>query len=195
VNEGQSGGRSNRAVDRIGSAVTRHRPAYTLVLYGTNDWNQRECKVEFPCFTIDSLRRIVQRVRGGSSLPVLSTIPPPNVGFDVRSPPSRGEWVSSMNELIRSLATEEGAVLADPHAAFLREASLSGLFVDHVHPNDRGYEILAAELFRALTRPSGASAAAEYVGAAEVGSPALLVPPDRSPGGPERPGRVYHRMR
>ena len=38
-------------------------PAYTLILYGTNDWV--ECQGAVPCITIDSLRTIVQTVRDG----------------------------------------------------------------------------------------------------------------------------------
>jgi phospholipase/lecithinase/hemolysin len=41
----------------------------------------------------------------------------------------------------------------------MRESNLSGLFADHVHPNDRGYQIIAAEFFRAITRPPAASSA------------------------------------
>ena len=57
--------------------------------------------------------------------------------------------------LIRDLAASEGALLVDLEAAFLREPDLSSLFADHVHPNDRGYKIMADEFFRAITRPRG----------------------------------------
>jgi lysophospholipase L1-like esterase len=196
VNEGVFGGRTPFGVGRLGAALSRHRPAYTLVLYGTNDWNMRECKEAFPCFTIDNLRRILQDVRAASSLPVLVTIPPVNVGFDIRSPPARDDWVTRMDELIRPLAAQEGAVLADAHAAFLRAgAPASALFVDHVHPNDRGYEILADELFRALTAPSGTAASTLEEVAPGIDAPALLAPPEISPRRRGGPDRLYHRTR
>jgi lysophospholipase L1-like esterase len=55
------------------------------------------------------------------------------------------------------MARQEGAALADIHAVFLREGNLRSLFVDHIHPNDRGYEIMAAEFFRAISQPTAAS--------------------------------------
>ena len=47
-NEGQSGTRSNAGEGRLDGVLARVRPAYTLILYGTNDWNELECKVELP---------------------------------------------------------------------------------------------------------------------------------------------------
>src|SRR5206468_3708601 len=74
--EGVEATRSNSGADRIDASLRRVRPAYTLILYGTNDWNVSACKNTPPCFTIDSLRDIALSARGASSLPVLSTIIP-----------------------------------------------------------------------------------------------------------------------
>jgi hypothetical protein len=65
-----------------------------------------------------------------------------------------------MNELIRPMALAEGAVLVDLEAAFLREPDLASLFVDHIHPNDAGYEIIASEFFAAISRPAATAAGA-----------------------------------
>jgi lysophospholipase L1-like esterase len=165
VNQGLSGGRTPAATERIGASLNRERPAYTLILYGTNDWNQNDCKVNFPCFTVDNLRHIIGAVKSVQSLPVLATIPPANPANAFSE--ERNDWVRRMNDLLRPMARAEGAVLADVHAAFLREPDLSALFADHVHPNDRGYQVLAGEFFRALTRPPTSTAAA------------LLAPPHR----------------
>jgi lysophospholipase L1-like esterase len=160
ANQGISGSRSNAGAQRIHQSLAAERPAYTLIHYGTNDWNQSECKNAFPCFTIDSLRTMVGAVRGAQSLPVLATILPCNLGGDDRCPPSRQEWIHKMDELIRPMAREEGAVLVDLEAAFLAEPDLSALFVDHIHPNDAGYEIMASEFFDAITKPVTTAAAA-----------------------------------
>lgn len=169
VNEGESGTRSSRGADRIRSSLNRVRPAYSLVLYGTNDWNDSACRAALPCFTVDSLRRILESAKAAQSLPVLAMIPPVNVGFDGRTPPSRQVWVQQMNDLLRPLALEEGALLVDLYAALAREPELSTLFVDHVHPNDRGYRIMADEFFKALTSTLPAV----------IGAPTLLSPPAR----------------
>jgi lysophospholipase L1-like esterase len=154
VNEGQSATRTPVGYDRIGFALNQDRPAYTLILYGTNDWNRAECKNEFPCDVIENLRGMIGQAKAARSLPVIGTIPPVNPDRDEAD---RNPWVTRMNDLLRPMARQEGAALADVQAAFLRESSLSALFADHIHPNDRGYEILAAEFFRAISQPPAAS--------------------------------------
>jgi lysophospholipase L1-like esterase len=157
-NEGQAGTRSNAGERRLDGVLARTRPAYTLILYGTNDWNDLECKVAFPCYTVDALRSMIRQAKDRHSLPVLGTIPPVNPTFADRAPPERQDWVKRMNELVRPLAAQEGAALADIHAAMLREPDLAALFTDHVHPNDRGYQVIAREWFRAITTASTSAA-------------------------------------
>jgi lysophospholipase L1-like esterase len=161
LNQGMAGTKSNTGAQRIDQSVRGNRPAYTLILYGTNDWNDNVCKTNFPCYTIDSLRQMVRAARFFQSLPLLATITPCNVGNDDRATPERQDWIARMDDLIRVAAREEGAVLVDLQAAFLKQPSLGALFVDHVHPNDAGYEIIATEFFNAITRPAAAGAMAE----------------------------------
>jgi lysophospholipase L1-like esterase len=118
-NEGEPGTRSNAGEARLDGVLAREKPAYTLVLYGTNDWNELECKVDFPCFTIDSLRSMIRQAKDRNSLPVVGTIPPVNPAFADKSPPERQDWVKKMNDLIRPMVAQEGALLADVHAALL----------------------------------------------------------------------------
>jgi lysophospholipase L1-like esterase len=153
VNEGIAGTRSDRGADRMGGSLSRARPAYSLILYGTNDWNQLVCKNAFPCFTLDSIRSMIGQAKSVNSLPVVGTIIPGNPAISTLVPPDRNEWIARMNDLIRPMARQEGAVVADLHAAFLREPSLPPLFDDHIHPNDRGYQVIAREFFRAITQP------------------------------------------
>jgi lysophospholipase L1-like esterase len=154
VNEAQSGSRSDTGAERIGLSLNRTRPAYTLVLYGTNDYNRLECRQALPCHTIDALRSMVGAARAARSMPVLATIPPVH---PVLAPSDRNDWVARMNELVRPMAREQAVPLADVHAAFMRAPDLSALLADRVHPNDRGYEIIAAEFLAAITKPLGAS--------------------------------------
>lgn len=154
--QGIEGTRSNQGVVRIGSTLRRQDPAYTLILYGTNDWNSSDCRENSgpPCFTVESLRRIVRSVRGVQSLPILGTIIPVNSGYDGRVPEERNVWVADIDEQIKAMAAEEGAVIADLHHAFLNAVpDYHTLFTDHVHPNDQGYAIMADEWFRAITTP------------------------------------------
>jgi len=160
IDEGASGSRSANGVERLGAPLIINRPAYTLILYGTNDWNNLACRDQFPCDTVDNLRSMIRQCRDVRSLPIVGTIPPVNPAFVDRDAEARNQWVASMNALVRPMVSQEGAVLADIHAAFLREPSLTSLFADRVHPNDRGYQVMGREWVRAITTPAPATAPA-----------------------------------
>jgi lysophospholipase L1-like esterase len=100
---------------------------------------------------------MVREAKAAGSLPVVGTIIPANPAYVDRLADARNAWIVATNARIRPMAQEEGAVLADLHAAFEEEAAgdLPALFSDHVHPNDRGYDAIARELFRAITAPVG----------------------------------------
>lgn len=158
INAGQSGRDSRNGAARIpGKNGLLHRPAYTLILYGTNDWNDQSCQSSpaAACFTIDSLQTIVDEVKARQSIPVLATLPPVNPAIN----PGRNVWNDEMNELIKALARSEGAILADLNAAFKARGSLPALFSDDVHPNDAGYDVMADTFLKAVTGARSASAA------------------------------------
>jgi lysophospholipase L1-like esterase len=154
-NEGISGTRSNRGAERLPDSLADRIPAFTLIMYGTNDWNDRTCQLTPPCFTIDSLREMVRTTRAAGSLPILASIPLPNTGYDERVPPQREDWVESQNERIAAMAKEEGVVLVNMEEALPNDVDRSDLYFDHLHPNDRGYERMADAWFGALIRPQG----------------------------------------
>jgi lysophospholipase L1-like esterase len=151
VASGRDGTFSTTGAARIPGVMSRERPAYLLILYGTNDWNDQRCQTAPPasCFTIEQLRIIVDYVKRQSSIPVLGTLPPTNPAM---APPERTQWNAQMNALIKNLAASEGAMVADVFAAFpTNAAELSRLFVDDVHPNDSGYALIAQGFLRAFT--------------------------------------------
>jgi lysophospholipase L1-like esterase len=152
--DGLGGSKSDDGSARITSVLNHVRPAYTLILYGTNDW--KRCNGEVPCITVGNLQSMIGAVKSVSSLPVLGTIPPCNTHDN---PPERNEWITRMNVEVRAMAQREGVPVADVHAGFMREAGshLEDLFVDLVHPNDRGYRIIADEFFKAVTQRSSGS--------------------------------------
>jgi lysophospholipase L1-like esterase len=169
VDESASGGRSPGGVQRIGGSLNRQRPAYTLILYGTNDWQTGICRDEPPCDTVDNLRGMIGAARSVGSLPVLGTIPAVNPDT---AQEGRSAWVSRMNEFVRAMARSEGVALADVETAFRRASDLRQLFADRIHPNDRGYEVIAAEFLAAISRPVAASTSA-------AGLPPLFSGPGR----------------
>ena len=152
VSEGVDATRSKAGADRIDDSLHRVRPAYTLILYGTNDFNVLDCKVNPPCFTIDSLRDMILSARGSQSLPVLSTIIPANPNAALQ--PDRNQWVAAQNVRIRALAKEMSVPLADPEPLFLKDPNFDRLYADHVHPNNAGYDLLADAFFAAILTPT-----------------------------------------
>jgi lysophospholipase L1-like esterase len=160
INGGSPGTRSKYGEMTIGSMVSKHRPAYVLILYGTNDWNEPECRNEFPCFTIDALRSMVLQARDGGAMPVVGTIPPVNPAYTDRPYQERNDWVKRMNDLIRAMARQERAPIAEVHGDFLKQSSLPPLFNDYLHPNDTGYRVMSRSFFEAVTKPVSTASAA-----------------------------------
>jgi lysophospholipase L1-like esterase len=155
IGDGISGTTSDKGTDRIEGDLRRNHPAYVLILYGTNDWNKAPCKSpDPPCFTIDSLRFMIQAAKAQRTLPVVSTIIPANPD---QNPPERNQWVAAMNEKIKALAREQGAALADSYAAFTKAGNLATLFDGQVHPNDAGYQLIAGAFYIAIARPPAAT--------------------------------------
>jgi len=153
INDGVPGTKSNRGETRMGGSLSRHRPAYVLILYGTNDWNEAECRSEFPCFTIDALHSMVAQARDRGAMPVVGTIPPVNPSFTDRGAEERNDWVRRMNDLVRAMARQERAPIAEVHGDFLKQSSLPPLFADYLHPNESGYRVMSRSFFDAVTKP------------------------------------------
>jgi lysophospholipase L1-like esterase len=159
VNRGADGTNSGEAVERILRNLRGSTPAITLVMYGTNDWNEVPCQDAPPCDVVKNLRMVVDEVKGFHSLPFLATIPPVN---PVLAGASRNDWVSATNDRIKELGREEGVFVVDLYEAFRRQGGdVSRFFSDHVHPNAAGYDVIAEGFFQAIafgrTAPPSAS--------------------------------------
>ena len=96
---------------------------------------------------------MVQEVNRSGGHAFLATIIPVNVGYDGRTPPERQDWVDRVNVVVKQIANEEGAVLVDLNDA-LKRSGLTGsaLYVDHLHPTDAGYQIMAQTWFNAISK-------------------------------------------
>jgi lysophospholipase L1-like esterase len=97
---------------------------------------------------------MVRQVNARGSHAFVGAIIPVNVGYDGRTPPSRQDWVIQMNGLIKQMADQEGAVYVDLFNP-IAHSGLSGpaLYVDHLHPTEPGYRIMAQTWFDAITKP------------------------------------------
>jgi lysophospholipase L1-like esterase len=154
VNEGASGTPSDEGAARIAAVLRLHQPAYTLIHYGTNDWHN-DCRQTGNCPTIPSLRAIVREAKAARSNPVLATLLPVHPASEGPVAEARSAWVEEINGEIRQLARAENVPLADVNAVFKNDRDPARLFADDLHPNDRGYELIAEEFFKAVARPRG----------------------------------------
>jgi lysophospholipase L1-like esterase len=153
VNAGDPGTKSYQGEGRLARELSIHRPAFTLILYGTNDWNDGPCRNDFACQTVSALRSMILQAREAGSNPILGTIPPVNPAFLDRGATERNIWVTRMNEEVRAMARDEGVAVAEVHGDLVDQPSLRDLFTDHVHPNADGYQIIARSFWDAITSP------------------------------------------
>jgi len=196
-NRGDDGSNSWEGIERSRRNVGGLQPAYSLVMYGTNDWHTPECKLAEMCATPENLREIVQIMRQYNSLPILATLPPVSPS---RTDPGRNDWVDRVNDALRLVAAEEQVPLAEVHEALVDLAGNDpeSIFSDHVHLTDAGYTAVAEAFFQAIAyggSDSGAASSSLPPVRATVVAPGRrsLVAPGRRPGrlleGPPRPDR------
>jgi lysophospholipase L1-like esterase len=153
IEDGVAGITTDRGLRRLKESLVRAHPAYTLILIGTNDWDETADPAEQATTTAEHVRLMVRRARGFGSLPVVLSLIPPNVGFDDRVPPARDAFVKRVNELLSAVSREEKVLFVDLEGAYRAETEPGRLFKDHLHPNDLGHGLIAAAVFRALTTP------------------------------------------
>jgi lysophospholipase L1-like esterase len=156
---GRQGTQSREGATRTRVTLGWFDPAYLLILYGTNDWQDQTCQTQGPaaCFTIDALQSIVEDAKDRDTLPILATIIPVD---PATAPAGRNAWYDEMNVRIKALARAEGVTLADLNAEFKASPNLPSLYSDQVHPNDAGYQVMAQGWFKAITRARSAAASA-----------------------------------
>jgi len=146
-NRGATGTNTFEALERLQRNLANNEPAYTMILYGTNDWNDLECQDNPDCHTVPNLRTVVRRVKAFRSLVFIGTLPPVNPAL---TPAGRNEWVAAVNGRIRVMAREEGAFLVDLHATFMRQPNLPPLYIDHVHLSQAGHDLASTAWFEAI---------------------------------------------
>jgi lysophospholipase L1-like esterase len=135
--EGTSEGRL-----RLAAEIRRSRPELVLLLQGTVDAGSVP-----PSFgaTRRNLRAMMNDVLSQGIDLIVGTVPPfhPD-GFRATGIDN----VPVLNEIIREEAARLGVSVADHERAFGDDPGLQG--PDGVHPNDNGYEVMAATWFETL---------------------------------------------
>jgi hypothetical protein len=118
-----------------------------LIMEGANDlYVTRDSRIEPRIIAV--LRQMIQDARSRGIRPLLATIPPEHDGCC----PDRGiSWreVPDLNNLIRTLATEEGVPLVDVYQALIDHTD-DEIGPDGLHPTQEGYMRIAQSFFETV---------------------------------------------
>jgi acyl-CoA thioesterase-1 len=138
INRGVGGEETVEGAARLPGVLAVDQPGVVLIMEGTND--ARKCWSADDA--IQNLRSMVRSAKAANAIPILATVPP--------SFSSRGcthEVIAYVNEHIRAFALAEGAGLAEIFHG-MNNRALFGR--DHLHPNERGYAVMADIWFQAI---------------------------------------------
>ena len=131
VNAGRSGDTTGAALTRLDSSVLSRNPRIVIVLLGGNDMLRRVPRAT----TFANLDAIVSRIRARGAAVILVSV---ELGFGTGSDGRAYEELASRTSsaLVRDILS----------GIFGRQALMS----DGIHPNDRGYELMADRIEPAL---------------------------------------------
>lgn len=136
------------ALERLQADVLAHQPDLLVCSYGLNDMRCRMHPEEFR----EDLRAIVRAVREHCQAVTVLTTVYHMTGWNRYAPFDQGspEATAVFNLVIAQVAEEEGAILADIHAA---EGGADWMIhPDGVHANDLGHRVIAHRIFEALAQ-------------------------------------------
>ena len=169
INAGVGGHTTEMGRKRFQKDVLDQKPNVALILFGTNDaavdvWKQPPAagpRVPVEKYA-ENLRFFVRGLKEIKTKPVLMTATPlrwteklkamyGKPPYDPTDPMGFNVNVVKYNEAIRAVAREERVPLVDLYAAFVEygdapKQSLDELFLDGMHPNDKGHRVIADQL-------------------------------------------------
>lgn len=142
VNAGLSGQRAANGFARFQTEMAANRPEAVLLLMGYNDLDNR-ATVEA---AFRSMERMAKEGRGLGARVFLATLTP-SIPGRLRS--QLPDMILLYNDIIRTLAAGEQAVLVDLYQAALPNVD-AWIGVDGLHPTEAGYARIADTFFAAI---------------------------------------------
>lgn len=144
VNRGVGGEETRAGEARLPGVLALDHPGFVLIMEGTNDATD--------CLDATSiaanLRGMVQIAKANKTVPIIGTVPP-----NFRNDPCAQDVVSQVNVEVRNIASSEHIALAEIFEG-MNDRSLFGQSPsrDPLHPNDRGYAVMADIWFQAMLK-------------------------------------------
>jgi lysophospholipase L1-like esterase len=146
INRGRGGEETGGGVGRLRGVLRADQPGFVLIMEGTNDASEDRS----PGAIVANLEAMISQAQSNHSVPVIATIPP-----NFRTDPNAQNIISQANPMIRSMAQARGVVLAEIFDG-MNDRSLfatpSEGILDPLHPNERGYAVMAGIWFDAMQR-------------------------------------------
>jgi len=133
INGGVSGEDTSAGLKRLANVLSEHAPDLVIVCFGGNDMLRKQSRAH----TVSNLRKMIDLIRRSEAEVVLLGVPRPGL---ILSVPGFYEDLSKEYEL-----PYEGDILK-------RVLSNRSLKSDHIHPNRKGYELLAERVFEIIKK-------------------------------------------
>jgi lysophospholipase L1-like esterase len=145
VNRGISGQTTPQMLARMFEDVIGLKPAAVLIFAGTNDI-ARNTGIETAAMVEENFQAMTELAQAHGIKAILCAITPvadygPRRMTDGRPPAD----IQKLNAWLKQYASQAHAIYADYYAAVVDDKGLlrEGLSRDGLHPNDKGYELLA----------------------------------------------------
>lgn len=140
INSGISGNYTWEMFSRFEKDVLIHNPKTVIILGGTNDVLDTQAP------NVDSIYKMATKARTNGVRVILCTIPPIGQRWPITVTPAQ------FNAALKAMAIANGFELVDYYAvlAAANGDPLPGITWDDVHLTDHGYDLIEAELLRAL---------------------------------------------
>ena len=144
VNRGNPGEETAGGVRRIGGVLALDKPGFVLIMEGAND--ATDCLDA--AASARNLLGMVQIAKANRAIPIIGTVTP-----NFRNDPCAQTVVNQINVHVRTIASSEDIVLAEIHDG-MNDRSLFGQGPgrDPLHPNERGYAVMADIWAQAMTQ-------------------------------------------
>ena len=160
VNRGISGQIASQMLGRMKSDVTDLHPAAVVILAGTNDLARG-----IPLTAIEDDYVMLADLAAASKVKVIfaSLLPVSDAHKDAdpsyeRTPSHPPLYIRALNEWLKSFCAQRGYVYLDYYSALIDDQGQLGadLSDDGLHPNAKGYRLMAPLLAAAVNRAAGA---------------------------------------
>ena len=144
ANKGVNGDTSTGMLNRFNRDVVRYKPLYVTIMGGTNDvYNGSEVDQ-----VMDNMAAMVQLALQNGITPVIGLPIPCNDSAEE-------SLLGQCRDNMRWYAVRNGIAYIDFHKVMVDERSAEikkGLHCDGIHPNERGYRLMAGEAVPVLAR-------------------------------------------